>query len=204
MLVVCLATAKSFAFKFNCNKSHCLSLGKLAHVDIDPMLFDNQSVAWCHAIKYLGVHLLSSRGLSFDIASIKRVFYAACNNVFLILAVLMKSFSCLTLFKRHIAYQFCYMLHLLSTWNLSNYRSLEFAGIPFITTFLISLWKNQSNFYLGRFDLWHVIVFERVPFYNHLSVTDNSILSGLVWSYLHDYFNIDNCLNSVFKPVSAG
>ena len=42
-----------------------------------------------------------------------------------------------------------------------------------------------------------------VSFYNHLSVTDNSILSRLFWSYLHDYFNIDNCINSVFKPVSA-
>ena len=42
-------------------------------------------------------------------------------------------------------------------------------------------------------------------FYNHLSVTDHSILSGLFWSYnLHHYFNIDNCLNSVFKPVCAG
>ena len=58
------ATAKSFAFMFNGNKSHCLSLGKLANVDIDPMLFDNQSKAWCHSINFLRVHLLSSKGLS--------------------------------------------------------------------------------------------------------------------------------------------
>ena len=44
----------------------------------------------------------------------------------------------------------------------------------------------------------------RVSFYNHLSVTDNSILSGIVCSYLLDYCNIDNYLNSVFKTVSAG
>ena len=50
MLVVCLATTKLFAFKFNYNKSHCLRLGDLANgnlaVDIDPMLLDNQSRAW--------------------------------------------------------------------------------------------------------------------------------------------------------------
>ena len=45
MLVLCSATAKSFVFKFNGNKSHCLSLGKPANVDIGPVLFDNQSIA---------------------------------------------------------------------------------------------------------------------------------------------------------------
>ena len=40
MLVVCPATAKSL--KFNGNKSHCLSLGKLVKVDIGDMLFDNR------------------------------------------------------------------------------------------------------------------------------------------------------------------
>ena len=50
MLVVDLAPTKLFTFKFNYNKSHCLSVGNLANgnlaVDIDPMLFDNQSRAW--------------------------------------------------------------------------------------------------------------------------------------------------------------
>ena len=41
MLVACSATAMLLAIKFSGNKSHCLSLGKLANVDIDPMLFDN-------------------------------------------------------------------------------------------------------------------------------------------------------------------
>ena len=56
---------------------------------------------------------------------------------------------------------------------------------------------------LERLDLSRVIMLRKITFYNHLSVTDNSILSVLFWSYLHDYFNIDNCHTSVFKPVSA-
>ena len=60
------------------------------------------------------------------------------------------------------------------------------------------------TFGLCRLDLSHVIMLRRVSFYNLLSVTDNSILSGLFWSYLLDYFNIDNYLNIVFKPVSTG
>ena len=82
MLVVCSATAKLFEFKFNDNKSHCLSLGKLVNGDISPMLFGNQSIARCQSIKYLRVHLLSGKGLSFGITPIKRVFYASCNNIF--------------------------------------------------------------------------------------------------------------------------
>ena len=71
MLVLSSDTAKSFTFKFNGNKSHCLSLGKLANMDIDPMLFGNQSIAWCQSINYLDVHSLSGKGLSFRIAPIK-------------------------------------------------------------------------------------------------------------------------------------
>ena len=62
--------------------NHTLSLGKLAKVDTGPMLFDNQSIAWYHSIKYLGVHLPIGKGLSFYIAPIKRAFHAACNNIF--------------------------------------------------------------------------------------------------------------------------
>ena len=56
----------------------------------------------------------------------------------------------------------------------------------------------------SRLDLSHVIMLWRVPFYNEFLVTDNSILSGLFWSYLHDYYNIDNSLTSVFKTAFAG
>ena len=74
MLVVYSATTKSYAFKFTYNKSHCLSLSKLANVDIGPMLFDNKSIAWFLSIKYLGVQLLSGKRLSFGKASTKGAF----------------------------------------------------------------------------------------------------------------------------------
>ena len=74
-------TAMSLAFKFNGKKSYCLSLGKLANVDFDPMLLANQWIARCQSNKYLGVHLLCGKGLSFDITPIKFPFYAACDNI---------------------------------------------------------------------------------------------------------------------------
>ena len=61
ILAVCSATAKSCAFKIN----------------IGPMLFGNQSLDWCHSIKYLDVHLLIGKGVFFDIAPIKRAVLSA-------------------------------------------------------------------------------------------------------------------------------
>ena len=58
-------------------------------------------------------------------------------------------------------------------------------------------------FGLGRLDYPHVIMLQRVSFYNHLSTTNNYTLSDLFWSYQDDYFNIENCLSSVFKTISA-
>ena len=97
MLVVFSATAKLFAFKFNGNKLRCLSLGKLANVDSDPMLFDNQSIAWCHSIYYLRVHLLSGKDLC-----LTPLAYHLLKGPYNILRVI-------------IYFSFCYMLHLLFT-----------------------------------------------------------------------------------------
>ena len=43
----------------------------------------------------------------------------------------------------------------------------------------------------------------RVSFYNHLAVTDKSILCDLFWRFDDEYFKVDNCLSNVFKPVSV-
>ena len=38
-------------------------------------------IEWCKSIKYLGVYLLSSKSVKFDINPTKRNFYAACNSI---------------------------------------------------------------------------------------------------------------------------
>ena len=40
-------------------------------------------IEWCKSIKYIGVHLLSSKFVKFDINPTKRNFYAACNSIFM-------------------------------------------------------------------------------------------------------------------------
>jgi len=45
------------------------------------MVLNNSTLAWVPSVKYLGVHLVSGRKLSFDIKSAKRSFFMACNPV---------------------------------------------------------------------------------------------------------------------------
>ena len=53
MLGVCSVTAKSLALNFNGKKSHCVSLGQLANVDLGPVLLDNQLIAWVNQLNIL-------------------------------------------------------------------------------------------------------------------------------------------------------
>ena len=45
------------------------------------MVLNNSTLAWVPLVKYLGVHLVSGRKLSFDIYPAKRSFFMACNAI---------------------------------------------------------------------------------------------------------------------------
>ena len=67
MLDVCVATADMLSLKFNPLKSHCLAIGKFASVSLPSMQLDSHPVPWASSIKYLGVYIVSSRKLLFDL-----------------------------------------------------------------------------------------------------------------------------------------
>ena len=45
------------------------------------MVLNNNTLTWVPVVKYLGVHLVSGRKLSFDISPAKRSFFMACNTI---------------------------------------------------------------------------------------------------------------------------
>ena len=67
--------------QFNAKKSHCIAFGKLNHNVLRPMVLNNSTLAWVPLVKYLGVHLVSGRKLSFDINPAKWSFFMACNAI---------------------------------------------------------------------------------------------------------------------------
>ena len=49
--------------------------------DIDRMRLDSNVINWAESVKYLGVHVVRSRKLSFETQVFRRSFYAAFNNI---------------------------------------------------------------------------------------------------------------------------
>jgi len=45
------------------------------------MHLGDDSINWVESIKYLGVHIIGGKKLSFDIQALRRSFYAAYNNI---------------------------------------------------------------------------------------------------------------------------
>ena len=45
------------------------------------MHIGDDSINWVESIKYLGVHIVGGKKLSFDIQALRRSFYAAYNNI---------------------------------------------------------------------------------------------------------------------------
>lgn len=62
-------TLSAFKASFSCSPS------------ITPLSLGGESLTWVQSIKYLGVHIVSARRLTFDINPIKRAFFVACNTI---------------------------------------------------------------------------------------------------------------------------
>jgi len=82
MLDTCAAAADKLSLKFNPIKSHCLAIGKFDSFHLPPVSLYSCHIPWVSMVKYLRVHVVSSRKLSFDITEIKQAFFAACNTIY--------------------------------------------------------------------------------------------------------------------------
>jgi len=56
-------------------------VGRAAAVKLQSMLLGDTHIHWSQSVKYLGVYIVSGKTLSFDVSSMKRAFYAACNYI---------------------------------------------------------------------------------------------------------------------------
>ena len=129
---------------------------------------------------------------------LKRAFYAACNNILShsrgvdeIIQLSLQETYCLPVLlyaSPHIFLKHMQLSELKVCWN---YRKI----------FNLSRRESGSQFIfgLGRLALPHLILLWRVSFYNHLSVTNNSTLYNLFWSYLVDYSKVENRLAAHFS-----
>ena len=56
----------------------CIVIGKMHNIDKTPVILCGSIVIWCNSIKYLGIYLLASKVLKFDVIACRRSFYIGC------------------------------------------------------------------------------------------------------------------------------
>jgi len=77
MLDDCYASCRELRLKFNAAKSYCIAFGMTAVGFTQPMLLGSDTLAWSQFIKYMGVHVLAVKSITFDVSPAKR----ACNSI---------------------------------------------------------------------------------------------------------------------------
>ena len=82
MLDLCYGTSVSLSLQFNVCKSHCIAFGKSAKKCIGAMHLGPGDIDWCNSVKYLGVHTVSGKSISFDMDPVRRSFFSAFKCIF--------------------------------------------------------------------------------------------------------------------------
>lgn len=154
-------------------------------------------IEFCSSIKYLGVHLVSSKSLKCDINPIKRAFYAACNYIFMHgsgvneLAVLALQES----------YSLSILMYAAPALSLSN-RQIDELNVCWNSVvrklFGYHRWESVKSvlFGLRRLNIKHLIMLRKVIFYRHLLFKCNYLLSHIFRIFMvhnskNDY--VENC-----------
>ena len=84
MLDACISIGDSISLQFNASISHCLAIGRLSRLVIEPMTLGSAQIAWTTFIKYLGITPMGEGGksLAFDSSCVEQSFFAACNSIY--------------------------------------------------------------------------------------------------------------------------
>ena len=78
MLDKCYETACYVSLSFNVSKCRCLAIGKMYNAVISSLRICNLQIEWSNCIKYLGVYVVNSKHVKFEINPVKR----SCNSIF--------------------------------------------------------------------------------------------------------------------------
>jgi len=156
-------------------------------------------IEWCKSIKYLGVYLLSSKSVKFDINPTKRNCYAACNSIFMhgsgvdeiamltlqesySLSVLMYAAPALTLSNKQID-------ELNVCWNSVIRRLFGYNRWESVKAVLMGL---------GRLNIKHLIMLRKTKLYRHLFLSHNKLLRDVFSVFLSHNSDNDPILKTVF------
>jgi hypothetical protein len=198
LLDTCAAVSNSLFLKFNYAKSHCIVFGKCCS-SVTPMCLNGINIEWVNTIEYLGTCIVGGKKLRFDIARVKRGFYAACNSI----NSHAKTFDEILQLSLHESYCLPLLTYASAALSLTTQQINELNvcwNTMYRLVFKFHRWESVRNFVngLGRLNLEFILKLQRVKFYNHLRNISNHVLYKLLWIYFTDSCNSDSCLSSLF------
>ena len=163
------------------------------------MTLNGFNIEWVKTIKYLGTCIVSGKKLGFDIANVKRTFYAAFNSI----NSHANTWDEIVQLSLHESYCLPLLTYASAALSLTNKQINELNicwNTMYRLVFKFNRWESVRGFIngLGRLNLEFILKLYRVKFYDHLRNTSNQILYSLLWTYFADSCNLDSCPSSLF------
>ena len=198
MLDICAIVCDRLSVKVNNIKSHCIVFGNCRKRNIENMHIGDDSINWVESIKYLGVHIVGGKKLSFDIQALRRSFYAAFNNI----CSHTKTLEEVVQLTLHESY--CLPLLTYAAGAVSyNQRQVHDLNVCWNTVYRIvfnfNRWESVKSFIngLGKLNVQCILKVRAIKFYYHLLSVDNSVLNELFWLHFEDFYDKDDCLHNI-------
>ena len=200
MLDTCFQTACELSLQFNCSKSHCMVVGRAAAVKLQSMLLGDTHLHWSQSVKYLGVYIVSGKTLSFDVSSMKRAFYAACNSIF----ANADGLGEMALLALQEAYSLSVLMYAAPALHLNVKQTTELNvcwNMVFRKIFQYNKWESVRAVIdaCGRIDVRHQILVRKIQFYRRIFYTNNCVLHKLFCALLSSKCIFDSCMISIFN-----
>lgn len=203
MVNECISTCDMLSLAINLDKSSCIVFGHSRKLDLASISVKNINIQWVESLHYLGVNIVSGIKPAFCYDKTKRSFYAAFNSVIsrakpfeqLLQLSLVESY-CLPLLT-YACGALCFsqqqLRELNACWN-NAFRAI----------FSFSKWESVKSFIcgLGRLNLIYLIKLARVKSLFHLLQSDNYLLYDLLFVYIRERFDTDDCLKLLFVSRS--
>ena len=82
LIDICVKEFNAIGMEINIKKSCCMRIGERHACICQPMLINNIPLEWVKEMKYLGITILASKKMTFNLQRLKQKFLAAVNGIF--------------------------------------------------------------------------------------------------------------------------
>ena len=178
MIDLCVKELDNLDLSVNINKSVCVRIGSRRSVPVSNMVIHNQSIEWKSELRYLGVVIVSSNCIKYNLQAARQKYFGAINGIFGKVGTRSSPSIILSLIDSFCIPILTYGMDVIkikkSELNrLESAYSAAFAKV--FGSFDASVIRN-CQFYCSRLPLNLRIVQKRLTFLNDLANSNNMLI----------------------------